>query len=173
VAPERAEARGVELFVSSEQPVSWWASVSFAHADDHVGGARVPRSWDQQRALHAGVTWPLGEWSLSAAANLHRGWPATEVGVVTTPAGETVAVAGPRNAVRLATVRRLDMRASREFDMGAGALRFFAEVTNLTNRNNPCCLVYEPATVNGLPALARRERGRAGITGNLGLLWQF
>jgi hypothetical protein len=173
VAPERAEARGIELFVSSEQPVSWWASVSFAHADDHVGGTRVPRSWDQQRAVHAGVTWPLGEWSLSAAANLHRGWPATEIGVATTPAGETVAVAGPRNAVRLATVRRLDMRASRDFAVGAGALRFFAEVTNLTNRNNPCCLVYEPATVNGLPALARRERGRAGITGNLGLLWQF
>jgi hypothetical protein len=66
------------------------------------------------------------------------------------------------------------MRASRDFVIGPGALRFFAEVTNLTNRNNPCCLIYNPATTSdGLPTLIGTERSRAGITGNIGLLWQF
>jgi outer membrane receptor protein involved in Fe transport len=173
VAPDRAEARGVELFVSGEQPVSWWVSASFAHADDDIGGERVPRSWDQQRALHAGVIWPVGDWRLSATANLHGGWPTTDVSVVTTPFGATVAIAGPRNAVRLGHARRLDFRAGRDFHVGTGALRVFVEVTNLTNRGNPCCRFYELETVNGAPALAARDRARAGITGNLGLLWQF
>jgi hypothetical protein len=116
---------------------------------------------------------PVGSWSLSAAANLHRGWPATKVSVVTTSAGERSAVAGPRNGHRLGDARRLDVRASRDFDVGVGELRFFAEITNLTNRNNPCCLVYEPVTINGAPSLAERERRRVGITGNVGVLLQF
>lgn len=173
VAAERAEAKGVELFVSGERPVSWWAGVAFAHADDKIGGVHVPRGWDQHSALNAGATWPVGGWRLSATASLHRGWPATEVTVVTTPTGESVVVPGQRNAGRLSGTRRLDIRASRDFDVGPGSLRFVAEVTNLTNRDNPCCLVYEPVTLPSGQTLSRSERGRAGITGNLGLLWQF
>jgi outer membrane receptor protein involved in Fe transport len=174
VAPERADAKGVELFISGERPFSWWAGVAFARADDEVDGALVPRSWDQRHAFNAGLTWPVGAWSLSATATMHRGWPATEVTVTTTPTGERVAVAGPRNALRLGGVRRLDARASREFAIGAGSLRFFAEITNLMNRDNPCCLVYEPVTTpDGLPSLAGEEQSRVGITGNIGLLWQF
>jgi outer membrane receptor protein involved in Fe transport len=173
VAPERAEANGIELFVSGGDSLSWWTSVAFAHADDRIAGARVPRSWDQQRAFNAGATWPVGRWSVSAAALLHRGWPTTEVAVATSN-GAAVAVAGERNGARLGNVRRLDIRASRDFAIGPGVLRFFAEATNLTNRDNPCCLIYEPVTLpNGDPSLAASERGQAGLTGNLGLLWQF
>jgi hypothetical protein len=174
VAPERAEADGLELFVSGEQPVSWWAGLSLANADDIIAGASVPRSWDQDRALNAGVTWTTGPWRLSAAASAHRGWPATEVSVVDNAAGEPVAVAGPRNAVRLRNVRKLDFGASRDFVLGSTVLEFFAEVANLTNHDNPCCLVYEDATAaDGSPTLVRDERGQAGITGNVGVLWQF
>jgi outer membrane receptor protein involved in Fe transport len=173
IAPERAESRGVEVFVAGERPVSWWAGLSVADVADEIGGEQVARSWDQRHALHAGVTWPIGPWSVSTTASLHSGWPATEIGVTTSASGEAVAVAGPRNGIRLRDFRRLDLRASRDFDVGFGSLRFFAEVTNLTNRDNPCCLVYEPTTVDGMAALAVRERSGAAITGNLGVLWQF
>jgi hypothetical protein len=174
IAPERAEARGFELLVSGEQPVSWWVGASFARVEDEIAGVGVPRSWDQQRALNAGVTWPIAGWTLSAAASLNRGWPATEITVVTLPSGARAAQAGVRNAVRLSTVRRLDFRASRDVALRGSALRMFAEITNLTNRDNACCLVYEPVTLaSGLPSLAGSERGRAGVTGNLGVLWQF
>lgn len=173
VAADRADSRGVELLVSSDQPVSWWAGVSFARADDEIGGERVPRSWDQRRALQAGTIWPVGGWNLSAAIALHSGWPATEVDVVTSSDGVTSAVAGPRNTTRLSDFRRVDVGASRDFDVGLGALRFFAEVTNLTDRENTCCLAYEPATLNGVETLTREERASTGITGNIGLLWQF
>jgi outer membrane receptor protein involved in Fe transport len=174
IAPERADARGVDLLVSSEEPVSWWAGLSLARADDEVDGIDEPRSWDQRRAVNAGVTWPVGAWSLTTAVALNLGWPTTTVSVVTNGAGERVAVAGERNAARLGEVRRLDVRASREFAIGPGDLRLFAEITNVTNRENPCCLVYEPVTTaDGQPSLVGTERARAGITGNIGLLWQF
>jgi hypothetical protein len=174
IAPQRAEARGIDVFVSGEEPLSWWAGLSLARAEDEVDGVGVPRSWDQRRAFNAGATWPVGAWSLTAVATVHRGWPTTTVAVVTNAAGEPSAVAGERNATRLDSVRRLDMRASRDFAVGPGDLRFFAEITNLTNRRNPCCLVYEPATTpQGQPSLVGSAHARAGITGNIGLLWQF
>ena len=174
VAPEAAEADGIELFISGELPVPWWIGASLANADDTVAGVQVRRSWDQDRALSAGVTWAAGPWRISSAASAHRGWPATEVSVVENDLGEPVAVAGPRNAVRLRDVRKLDFGASRDFMLGATVLQFFAEVSNLTNHDNPCCLVYEPGIEpDGSPTLVRDERGQAGITGNLGLLWQF
>jgi outer membrane cobalamin receptor len=174
VAPESAEADGIEVFVSGELPVPWWVGVSLANADDTIAGEKQPRSWDQDRALNAGVTWAAGPWTINAAASAHRGWPATEVSVVANGLGEPVAVTGPRNAVRLRNVRKLDFGARRDFMLGSTVLEFFAEIANLTDRDNPCCLVYEPATApDGSPTLVRDERGQAGITGNIGLLWQF
>lgn len=174
VAPERAEANGFELTLSGERPASWWVGLSLANADDRVGGSDVPRGWDQERAVNAGVIWPAGRWTVSAAATIHRGWPVTELGLAAGPGGGPVVVAGPRHAARLPSVRRLDFRASREFTPGATGLRFFAEITNLTNRPNPCCLAYSIATLpDGSPALVRDEREQGGATGNVGVLWQF
>jgi hypothetical protein len=174
VAADDAASDGLEIFVSSEQPVPWWIGVSFARADDTIAGESVPRSWDQDGALNAGVTWAVGPWMISAAANTHRGWPATELSVVDDASGNPVAVAGPRNAVRVRNVRKLDFGASRDFSLGPTALQFFVEIANLTDRNNPCCLAFDPATAaDGSPTLVRDERGQVGLTGNIGLLWQF
>jgi hypothetical protein len=174
VAPERADADGIEVFVSGEQPVSWWAGVSVANADDTIAGEPVPRSWDQARALSAGVTFAAGSWTISAAAAAHRGWPATVLSVAENSAGDTVAVAGPRNAERLGSVRKLDFGASRDFAVGPTVLHFFTEIANFTNRDNPCCLAYdETSAPDGSPTLALDEREQAGITGNIGLLLRF
>lgn len=174
VTPERADADGLELTVSGERPVSWWAGLSLANADDRIAGNAVPRAWDQERAVNAGVIWPAGRWTVSAAATLHRGWPVTELEIATDVAGEPVVVAGPRHAVRLPSVRRLDFRVSRDFALGGSALRFFSEITNLTNRANPCCIAYSAAPLpDGSPALVREERSQGGVTGNVGVLWQF
>jgi outer membrane receptor protein involved in Fe transport len=174
IAPDQAKSDGVELFVSGDAPVPWWVGLSLANADDIIGGARVPRSWDQDTALNAGVTWAVGPWTISGAVGAHRGWPATEVSVAQSSSGEPIAVAGPRNAFRLGNVRKLDFGASRDFTLGGTKLGFFAEVANLTNHNNPCCLLYDPATApDGSATLVVEEQGAVGVTGNIGLLWQF
>jgi hypothetical protein len=71
-------------------------------------------------------------------------------------------------------MRRLDVRASRDFDPKVGSLRFFAEVTNATDRANPCCLAYDTVPLpNGAVQLERIERDTLPLTVNVGLLWEF
>jgi hypothetical protein len=178
VSPGRAEARGLEVFLSGERPVAWWANYSLARAEDVIDGARVPRSWDQRHAFSAGVEWEAGAWMLNAAATAHSGWPVTLVMLETVPGPggvpTTVAVAGERNAERLDWLRRLDFRASRTYAPKVGSLRFFAELTNVTNRDNPCCLGYDSVTLpGGEPGLAAEERHGLPLTANVGLLWEF
>jgi hypothetical protein len=158
--------------------VAWWANYSLARAEDVIDGARVPRSWDQRHALSAGVEWEAGAWMLNAAATAHSGWPVTQVMLETVPGPggvpTTVAVAGERNAERLDWLRRLDFRASKTLVPKVGSLRFFAELTNVTNRANPCCLGYDSVTLpGGEPGLAAEERHGLPLTANVGLLWEF
>ena len=179
VAPQRGEARGLEVLLSAERPLSWWLGYSFAKADDVIDGETVPRSWDQRHALDAGVTRYFGAWTLSAIANVHTGWPMTTLALVPSNAPNAVdgvvAVSGVRNAERLDPMRRIDFRASRTFKVGAGSLRTFVEVTNITERDNVCCVGYEQAVTppGEPPALVMSERSGLPLTVNLGALWQF
>ncbi|HEX9721352.1 MAG TPA: hypothetical protein VGA59_16665, partial [Ramlibacter sp.] len=50
---------------------------------------------------------------------------------------------GPRNAERLGTFAQVDFRISREFAVRRGQVTAFFEVTNATNRDNPCCIDYD------------------------------
>ncbi len=71
--------------------------------------------------------------------------------------------------------QRVDFRASRTYAAGAGSVRVFAEVTNLTGRENVCCLRYEQADtpIGAPPELAVEPRNGLPFTVNLGVLWQF
>lgn len=178
IAPERAESRGLELLISSDGEIDWWAGYSFARAEDRLGDMRVARSWDQRHALTGGATWQAGPWTLTGVAGLHTGWPATTLELVPSSAPNAVAgvvaIAGSRNGDRLRAVRRIDFRASRTYEAGPGTLRFFGELTNATNRANPCCVTYEPSTLpNGAPGLVRVERRSLPLVANFGVLWQF
>jgi hypothetical protein len=179
VAPERGEARGLEVLLSSSSPQSWWLGYSLARADDVIDGERVPRSWDQRQAVNAGVTRDVGAWTLSAVATWHTGWPMTTLTLVPSNAPNAVdgvvAVPGPRNAELLSPTRRLDFRASRVLAAGPGSLRVFAEVTNLFNRRNVCCVGYEQADTppGAPPALDMDTRAGLPLTLNVGALWEF
>jgi hypothetical protein len=179
IAPDRGESRGLEVLLSATHPFSWWLGYSFAHADDVTGGQNVPRSWDQRNAVNAGVTHDFGPWTLSGVLNVHTGWPATTLALVPSNAPNAVdgvvAVPGPRNAERLSATQRVDFRASRTYAVAAGSVRVFAEVTNLTGRENVCCLRYAQADtpIGAPPELAIDERQGLPFTVNLGALWQF
>jgi outer membrane receptor protein involved in Fe transport len=178
VAPDRADSRGFEVLLSQDDgAVSWWFSYAYTKVVDVIAGDRVPRGWDQRHALNGGATWSAGPWSLSSVATIHSGWPTTTLALEPSNASNAVdgvvAVPGPRNAENLDVNRRIDFRASRSFDAGPGSVRFFAELTNVTNRENPCCVRYESITVAGQPALERVERNGLPFIVNVGALWQF
>ena len=83
---------------------------------------------------------PLGS---LARDHLARGWPTTEVELLTLepfPLVET----GKRNAENVSNYWRIDARVARRFDLdSAGELTVFVEVSNLTKRNNDCCVEYQ------------------------------
>ncbi|HSC15898.1 MAG TPA: TonB-dependent receptor, partial [Gammaproteobacteria bacterium] len=143
IAPSEASARGVELSVLYAEPdrgLRWWASYVRARATDLVNAETVRRSWDQRHAAQLGIGRDLGTWDLSAALGYHSGWPTTGLTLEQSPAGETTSVIGLRNALELGSFASVDLRASRTLTLRVGSLDVFIEVSNATNRQNPCCV---------------------------------
>jgi outer membrane receptor protein involved in Fe transport len=179
IVPARGEARGLEVLLSADRVLNWWLAWSLASSDDVVDGGRVARSWDQRDAFSAGVTRNVGAWTLSGVASLHSGWPTTSLSLVPSNAPNAVdgvvAVPGPRNAERLGLVRRIDFRASRRISVGSGSLRLFAEATNLTDRDNVCCVRYEQAATppGAPPALVSKPQQGLPLILNLGAIWEL
>jgi hypothetical protein len=137
VAPESAEAKGVEVLLRRETThLGLYLAWTLSKATERLAGVDVLRSWDQTHAVTASAVWRPGQRSSLAATFLyHTGWPYTDVLL----AGSTP-VMGPRNAVRHPDYHRLDLRASHRFSIGRTSLRAYVEVMNAYNRHNECCI---------------------------------
>ena len=175
IAPDEATARGLELSVAYAAPdgLRWWGSYVRARSTDVVAGETVARSWDQRDATQLGVAHIVGGWELGGVLSYHSGWPTTGLTLEESPSGEMTAVIGRRNAERLGDFATLDLRANRRVPLRLGALDVFFELSNATNRDNPCCgdfdleedangMFLEQETDTWLPRLA-----------TFGVLWQF
>jgi hypothetical protein len=178
IAPERGESQGVEILAIGQEPLSWWAAYTWSEANDIIDGRPVPRSWDQRHSLSGGVTWNMRQWTMSASATYHTGWPTTDLSLETVelPNGSaaTVLALGERNAQSFAPFSRVDFATSRVVSAGHGTVKFFVEVTNLLDRANPCCVEFEVvSTPGGAPALKRSEDYWLPATLNAGVLWEF
>lgn len=177
---QSAISEGVELSLTGTgaDNLSWWASYSWSHTEDHVAGINIRRGWDQTHALSSGVSMDWNDWSFSAAAIVRTGWPKTVLQAETmqNPDGSTslVVFAEPRNSRRHAVFGSLDARVSRNFDLPRGDLTLFLEITNLTNRQNPCCTEYSVGfNESGDPALEASESTWLPIVPSLGIVWRF
>jgi hypothetical protein len=83
-------------------------------------------------------------------------------------------IPGPRNAEQLGTYAQLDFRVSREFEVKHGRLSAFFEVTNASNRNNPCCIDYDlEETDEGDLEFDRSVEYWLPIIPAIGVLWEF
>ena len=130
IAPESAEAHGVELSVSreTEAPLRWWLTYSWASARDEFAGMESDRSWDQAHAFGAGLAWRTAHWELSLAGRYHSGWPTTALtsGRDGSDADRGDGAAQRRPARRLSKLRRTDRqdvhlrRRERAYDLLRG-----------------------------------------------------
>jgi len=177
--PASAESAGME--VSIDRAVGqwdWWASYTLSRATDRIDGRNEPRSWDQRHAFQGGVTWRNEQWTAALAASVHSGWPATALELVENGIGpdgepEYVAVPGPRNAQNHPTFASLDFRVSRKFDVRRGSLTAFIEVSNLTNRRNPCCRDWDLAEDTDAVELELSYDYWLPLLPAIGILWEF
>jgi len=182
IAPDRAEARGVEIFLRTDpgRRVSWWAGYALSWVEDRVDGDWIPRAWDQRHALNVSLNLrPTPLWDIGLAGVYHTGWPTTEVTAtaVTNPdMTQTVfPVIGPRNRRRFPDFHRLDLKLSRRVPVGRGALSFYLEVINLYNHRNVCCV--EEFTYTPRPDDTVRVEQREGYwlqqVPSAGFLWEI
>lgn len=162
-APE-AESKGVELMASyggGEDDVFWWVGYAWSEVEDSLADGKTKRSWDQTHTGKIGMSWRWGSWNISAAGELHTGWPRSRI-------------ATGINATRYSVFHTLDARISRDFDLRQGSLAAFLEVTNLYNRKNPCCTEYSVQSgPGGADELVAIEKYWLPIVPSLGVVWRF
>jgi len=167
VDPVNSRLYGIELSSRWQWTPFWsgWLSYSWSEATDHFGGTSVLRTWDQKHSVASGVAWTRAPWQLSANLDWHSGWRRNAV--TRTPSGLELA---PRNADAWPDYLSLDVRASWLRPLSIGVLEVTAEIDNLTNRDNPCCVAYEIEPAGGLAASTSAWLPRVYL---LGVTWQF
>jgi hypothetical protein len=173
IAPDEAKAEGAEVSMNYEAgALSSWLSYTHSRVRDRVDGEWLHRSWDQRDYVSGGLSWRGDRWEVSAAAAWHRGWPTTAVELETLEPFPLVAT-GRRNASHLRDYMRFDFRIARRFDLGsAGELTAFAEVNNLDNRNNDCCVEYELDDEEEV-FLDVHSIGSLPMIPSIGVIWKF
>ncbi len=177
IDPDKAESVGAEIAVSrgyGRDELIWWASYSWARTRDWTELGKIERSWDQTHTLKTGISWNPGAWQLSAAAEIHTGWPKTllvaEETRDTAGSGAIDVAVGDRNSARHRAFASVDARLSRSVDVGRGNLSLYLDVTNLSNRKNPCCTTF--ALSEG-GSLVSRNGHWLSLVPSLGLVWRF
>ena len=175
IAPDSALAEGAEVSLHyGSGELSGWLSYTYSRVLDRVDGEWLHRSWDQRDYAGGGFTWRMNLWEATLAATWHTGWPTTEVELLTLDPFP-LATAEKRNASNVSDYARLDLRIARRFELeSAGELTAFLEVTNLTQRNNDCCVEYqlEDEEIDNV-FLDVEPRGSLPLVPSVGVLWKF
>lgn len=170
-----ASAEGVEVLMQMRPrgPWSGWLSYTWSQVTDRVGNENVPRSWDQRHAINLGVSWASGPWTASVINSFHSGWPTTQLAIDPTTGVPSVELSA-RNRSRFAAFNSLDMRLTRTFLMPRGALDVFVEVTNATQRENPCCVEYKTQqNADGSVTYVRDLNSWLPLIPSAGVLWRY
>ena len=178
IAPEEALAEGAEVSLRYESGCILRAGSRYTHSRvlDRVDGEWLHRSWDQRDYASGGLSWRGERWEASLAA------PGTAAGRPRTSSSRRSSRFrwSPWKAERGSNVSnyaRFDFRVARRFDLGAaGELTAFLEVSNVTKRNNDCCVEYQleddDEEVDEV-FLDVEPRGSLPLIPSLGVLWKF
>jgi outer membrane receptor protein involved in Fe transport len=180
IAAERSRAQGLELLLRARAGTraEWWLSYAYARSEDRIAGDWVPRALDQPNTLAFDLNLRLpGKWDLNLAWRYHSGWPTTPVEPLPVtdpddPESESVALAtfGPLRSERLPVYHRLDLRASRAWELPAGRLTFFADIQNAYDRRNQAGF---DVSFDDQGALELADESWPGIFPSAGLAWEF
>lgn len=177
--PEGGRAQGIELLVQRHAArSSWSASYALAHAYDEIAGTRFYRQVDQRHTLYVDYSIaPSPAWRLSASWQLHSGWPITP----TTFRADTLASGGvyvvpdygTYYADRLPAYHRMDLRATRHFDLKGSRLAVFLDIFNAYNNQNPRYYNYNFSYNQGRFGVERVIEPLLPILPTIGAIWEF
>jgi len=174
--PDAGEARGLEFLVQGRQgALDWSGSYTLSRVEETLGTITAVRSFDQTHAIYADVSYrPSGQWRVHVSWGYHTGWPYTPLTFSVREDGRVVGqYAEPRSA-RYPGFHKLDLRASRYFDIGRSRMTVFLEVVNLYNRDNPRVYFYD-VVGNGRGGInvIRGQDSWLPRLPSIGLSWDF
>ncbi|GAB5517800.1 MAG: TonB-dependent receptor [Rhodothermales bacterium] len=142
--PDSGEARGLEFLIQGQHgALDWSGSYTLSRVEETFAGITGRRSFDQTHAIYTDFSYrPSGKWRLHVSWMYHTGWPYTPINFSVRDDGSVFGqYAEPRSA-RYPPYHKLDLRASRYFDIGRSRMTVFLEVVNLYNRTNPRVYFY-------------------------------
>lgn len=184
VAPTRGRAIGVEVMGKGQlgERATWAASYALASSEEEVGGKWVPRPMDQRHTVNVEMAFqPRPTLTLSWAWSYHSPWPYTRELFEVVPLMNGGGVKafqssfGPLNGARMPSYHRLDLRATKRFDLRRGSLSVFLDVFNAYNRENPYSVIthaFWRPNQEGADYLDQIEPQLA-VLPTLGLRWEF
>lgn len=183
IAPRRSTAEGIEVLVRGRPHprFGWWVAYSYSRAEDRLDGRTVPRSLDQPHGVTVDLDFRLPrDWRLNLAWRFHSGWPTTpvEARLVADPDEEgeggeleLLPVFGALYSERLPAYHRLDVRASRRWELRRSTLTFFVDVQNLYDRENLAGFDVSVDEEAGVVEL--EEEHWPGLFPSLGVVWEW
>jgi hypothetical protein len=156
VYPKSNDIKGIELFADHRfnDRMATRASYSFSQGEETIFSMENVNSEDlltydkthaipadQLHAANVDFTYRFRQkWSATGTLVYHSGWPGTDeelVNVLDDNGNPTTAVRPKKiYGIDLPDYLRLDVRATRRWQMRGGEMRFFVEVINLTNHAN-------------------------------------
>ncbi len=141
-----------------------WVSYAISRSERRFEGDETWRAFDfdQPHVLSVVASQDVGRWTFGARFRYASGNPRTPV------IGSTYdsrndrydPVFGPQNSIRIPAFWQIDVRVERSFALGEAArLVLFADVQNITNRENAEEIVYsasfrQRSTITSLPTIA-------------------
>jgi TonB-dependent Receptor Plug Domain len=178
VQSSEGQMRGLEITLESDRskPLSGFFTYVHSRALNMIGGAWIPRSWDQPDAVTTGLRWSHGAWQLSSVFSIHSGWPYTPLLASSTtwtdPNTANLQLA-PRNSARWRNFRSLDLYAVWQHPLGHGTLEATVELRNALNADNPCCREYQVSTdMAGNSTLTQNTQEWLPLTPIIGIRWK-
>ncbi len=110
---------------------------------------------------------------MSVAWEARTGWPTTSLTAEPTASGAVVPVLRTLYGERLPDYRRLDLRASRRWQLCIGELELFVDVQNLLGERNVrgCDVALRGEGVN--PEVVTAEKLWSGLVPSVGVRWAF
>ena len=192
VHPDSSVSKGIEVYWRGRlrENLNVTASYSLASVDEwtsRIDNLNVPQPipfdvehgfpQDQRHAGNLDLAYrPSGEWTLNLAYAFHTGWPGTweSVHEVQLPDGTVDSTILPDKLYgsRLPSYQRIDLRVTKRIRKARGDLRFFFEVSNLTNHENVFGYdVYREPNKSGQIVLIRDAETGFPILPSFGISW--
>ena len=154
IHPESGRARGVEVLLRRDnRKLNWWASYSFASAEEKIDGRFVPKTFDQRHTVHVDFHYrPTTNLRINLAWQYNSGWRYSDVDfdVFQVRSRDNIVEAnyGAYNGEQFPAYHRMDLRISYDFSMKQHVLATYLEVRNVYNRQNVRMFSYEPVTTS-------------------------